>query len=150
MRETLLSLWTNFKSTYLHTKGWNDFWVFYQAFLKHLSISFYVMNGSWTSREIASGKKSKCFAWKEFAPLWTWSANTYIVEYVVLCSSDIWTKQLWVYEACQPSMQLCCYRFVCYPLKLVLNQNVIILGPSHYPYKTVPLPGGNRVKPILF
>ena len=109
---------------------------FTKRFWSIFSISYYVMNGSWISREIASGK-SKCFAWKEFAPLWTWSVNTYIVEleYVVLCSSDIWTKQLWVYEACQPSMQLCCYRFVCYPLKLVLNQNVMILDPSHYPYK---------------
>ena len=106
---------------------------FIKRFWSIFKISFYVMNGSWISREIPSGEKSKCFAWKEFTQLWTWSANTYIVEYVVLCSSDIWTKQLWVYEACQPSMQLCCYRFVCYTLKLVLNQNVMILDPSHYP-----------------
>jgi hypothetical protein len=101
---------------------------FTKRFWSIFSITFYVMNGSWISREMEVGKKSECFAWKELAPLWTWSANTYIVEYVVLCSSDIWTKQLWVYEACQPSMQLCCYR-------LVLNQNVMILDPSHYPYK---------------
>ena len=129
---------------------------FYQAFWNIFSISFYVMNGSWLSREMEVGKKSECFSWKEFAQLWNWSANTYIVEYAVLCSSDIWTKQLWVYEACQPSMQLCCYRFVCYPLKLVLNQNVMILDPSKvilFFKPVIPrvcyvsLPSGNRVMP---
>ena len=156
MRNTHFSLWTNFK--YILTHQWLKWFLsfFYQAFLKHffnfiLLYEYYLVKRKW-------GKKSECFACKEFAPLWTWSANTYIVEYVVLCSSDIWTKQLWVYEACQPSMQLCCYRFVCYLLELILNQNVMILDPSHYPYENsfcsfnpvspslchVSLPSGNR------
>ena len=125
---------------------------FFEAFFQ-FHITLWIL-----SRETEVGKKSEYFAWRKFAPLWTWSANTYIVEYVVLCSSDIWTKQLWVYEACQPSMQLCCYRFVCYLLELILNQNVMILDPSHYPYENsfcsfnpvspslchVSLPSGNR------